>query len=702
MRKFLLLCLLYILGSAAWAGIPGAVYMPTAGVNTVGALPYNSNYISPITITAETTSFAAAIGTNYTINNPTGTVTVTLPDASTSGYKGQTIGVFFQSNTHAQDVEFATASSQTIGQYTASTWQLIYAGTNLLVVSDGSNWQVAASNQFINLNNSYTNSSSNTVGGVFGTLGVGSGGTGATSFTQYGVLLGAGTSSIGVTAAGTANYPLVANSAANPTFQQLSLTAGVTGVLPIANGGTDNGSLAVTAGGMTYTDGTKLVNTGAGTSGYPMVSAGASAPGFALLTGSGIASSVALAGSPTTTTQSSSDNSTKIATTAYVQSVLPAPAYGFGGNGADGAISNPTSASAPFQQNSTTWSLTGANTYTLGTANTANTGAPIIINATSTFTLGDASNASTITIAAGSGASGGASVTGNTTNLSMGYPGAGPGGGVQGFTSVYPGGGGGGFGGGGGKSGGGAGGNGIGTAGGQTYPGIQFGGSGGASGMTFDASTSDVSGAGGNGGGSLIVCAVGVINCKSVSVINCKGGNATNASVSAGGSGGGSGGLVLLASQASVTVAGTINVSGGTGSNGAGSDAYGGGGGGGGSGRIICWAPTVTTTGATFTMSGGSGGTGGGSSGNGGSGSSGSEQSITGTPNLPLICWLNTPEGQNSFNILDILCHHHINQKSLAWMAGKNTLNGMCYYNMGNYQESTCIGIGDYIINTLS
>lgn len=58
----------------------------------------------------------------------------------------------------------------------------------------------------------------------------------------------------------------------------LPLTSGVTGTLPIANGGTDNASLAVTAGGVIYTDGTKFQNVGAGTSGQFLESQGSSAP----------------------------------------------------------------------------------------------------------------------------------------------------------------------------------------------------------------------------------------------------------------------------------------------------------------------------------------------------------------------------------------------------------------------------------------
>lgn len=54
----------------------------------------------------------------------------------------------------------------------------------------------------------------------------------------------------------------------------LPLTTGVTGTLPITNGGTNNAALAVTAGGTLYTDGTKVVNTGAGSSGQVLKTVG--------------------------------------------------------------------------------------------------------------------------------------------------------------------------------------------------------------------------------------------------------------------------------------------------------------------------------------------------------------------------------------------------------------------------------------------
>jgi hypothetical protein len=61
-----------------------------------------------------------------------------------------------------------------------------------------------------------------------------------------------------------------------------NLTTNVTGTLPIANGGT-NSTAAATAGGIGYGTGTAHAYTAVGTSGQALVSAGASAPAFGTL-----------------------------------------------------------------------------------------------------------------------------------------------------------------------------------------------------------------------------------------------------------------------------------------------------------------------------------------------------------------------------------------------------------------------------------
>jgi hypothetical protein len=64
------------------------------------------------------------------------------------------------------------------------------------------------------------------------------------------------------------------------TSGQVSLTAGVTGTLPIANGGT-NSTATPTNGGVAYGTGTAQAYTAAGTSGFVLTSTGAAAPTWA-------------------------------------------------------------------------------------------------------------------------------------------------------------------------------------------------------------------------------------------------------------------------------------------------------------------------------------------------------------------------------------------------------------------------------------
>lgn len=64
------------------------------------------------------------------------------------------------------------------------------------------------------------------------------------------------------------------------TIVSIDATTALTGAVPIASGGTNNASLAVSAGGVIYADGSKLQNVGAGTSGFYLQSNGASAPSW--------------------------------------------------------------------------------------------------------------------------------------------------------------------------------------------------------------------------------------------------------------------------------------------------------------------------------------------------------------------------------------------------------------------------------------
>ena len=82
----------------------------------------------------------------------------------------------------------------------------------------------------------------------------------------------------GTGVAGTLTGVLYGNGTGAQTVATTAQMLAGVGTVPIANGGTNNGSLAVTAGGVLYTDGSKVVNVGAGTSGQALLSSGAGAP----------------------------------------------------------------------------------------------------------------------------------------------------------------------------------------------------------------------------------------------------------------------------------------------------------------------------------------------------------------------------------------------------------------------------------------
>lgn len=514
-----------------------------------------------------------------------------------------------------------------------------------------------------------------------------------------------------VTGAGTSGQAFISQGTSDPVF----------GTLGISGGGTNNASLGVSAVGIYNGDGSKVVQTTGTALQSWRVNAGATAveaftPGTVTsfsATPSGIFDVATATSTPALSLDNQSANVVLAGPTtggaatpsfrALVAADMPAGfGAGFGGDGSDGAINDPSddTAAAPKQVNATTWVYdVNGGTYDLQTANT--TGGPVIINCTSTFTVGDGANASTITVAAGSGSQGGKGGPALSGLQLQGGNGSGPGGGTFHATSSAQtyGGGGGGFGASGGN--GGCGVSALTTSnGGTPYSYWLLGGSGGGGGGN-DGTGGTAGGAGGNGGGSLIVCAAGAIDCKALSVINALGQAGATPGTGGSGGGGGSGGMVFLASRTSVTVAGTINVTGGAGGNGAGSSQAGGGGGGG-AGRILCWSPSNSTGSATFTMTGGAAGTAGGTGNAGTAGSNGTQQSITGTPNLPILAYFFSPEGGRYF---DAICQlqeatgrkAEIKQSDIAWGAAKNNVVEFAYYNMGDENNTTCLMVGDYL-----
>ena len=151
----------------------------------------------------------------------------------------------------------------------------------------------------------------------------------------------------------------------------LPLTTGVTGTLPIANGGT-NTTATPTAGGVTYGTGTTLAYTAAGTSNQVLISNGSSAPSWSSLSSIGV-----------TSISFGSTGLTPATATAGAVSVAGTLVVGNGGTGVA--------------------TLTGL-AYGNGTsAFTAATAAQVVA-VISTTAVTNATNAANVTLAAGSGA----------------------------------------------------------------------------------------------------------------------------------------------------------------------------------------------------------------------------------------------------------------------------------------------------------
>ena len=120
------------------------------------------------------------------------------------------------------------------------------------------------------------------------------------------------------------------------TSGQLDASTGLVNATPIAAGGTNNGSLAVTAGGVLYTDGSKVVNVGAGTSGQVLTSGGASAPSWVAVPSGGF-SNMQVFTSPGAFTTPSSTTKIKVTVVGGGGGSNPAPSGVTGAGGAGGA-----------------------------------------------------------------------------------------------------------------------------------------------------------------------------------------------------------------------------------------------------------------------------------------------------------------------------------------------------------------------------
>lgn len=236
------------------------------------------------TISVSSNFITGAIGTAAQFNPTTGNLEASITTSTELGYvHGVTSSIQTQLNT--LQGEITAISSSYVSSLNSLTGAVsLTAGSNITITPSGNSLIITST------------------GG-----GGGSGTVTSVTFTGDGTVL-SNTPSSPVTTSGTLTATLNVQSpntilagpatgitSLAPTFRSLvsadipliPLTSGVSGVLPIANGGTNNGSLPVTAGGVLYTDGTEVQNVGAGTSGYVLQSNGGSAPSWVPQSGGG-------------------------------------------------------------------------------------------------------------------------------------------------------------------------------------------------------------------------------------------------------------------------------------------------------------------------------------------------------------------------------------------------------------------------------
>jgi len=228
--------------SSGYASTAALTATYSNGTSGVGATLTNSSTLAALAIDGYT--FTATDVTNSTrvlikdqasgLQN--GIYTVTNQGSASVAWVLTRATDFNTVGTGPNYIETGASTFVTGGAVNGSTGWVMNATGTITVGSTSLVWVQSSSSASVTVTSPLTK-----VGSVIslGTVPTTLGGTGLTTLTAYNVLLGNGTGNVAFAAPATTGYPLLSTGAAsNPAFGQLSLTAGVTGTLPVANGGT--------------------------------------------------------------------------------------------------------------------------------------------------------------------------------------------------------------------------------------------------------------------------------------------------------------------------------------------------------------------------------------------------------------------------------------------------------------------------------
>ena len=260
--------------------------VPTLNQNTTGTA---ANITATTNATLTTLSALSLPGSQVTGNISGNSANVTGTVAIANGGTGQTsAGAAFNALS-----PITTTGDLILGNGTNSATRLAIGANGYLLSSNGTtaSWQPAPAGGVTTFSAGTTGLTPNTAtsGAVTlaGTLALANGGSGQTSAqTAMNAFAGAVTSGSYLRGDGTNVVMNTIQVADVPTLNQntTGTASNVTGIVAIANGGT-NSTATATAGGSVYGTGTAYAFTAAGTAGQVLTSAGASAPVWSGISG---------------------------------------------------------------------------------------------------------------------------------------------------------------------------------------------------------------------------------------------------------------------------------------------------------------------------------------------------------------------------------------------------------------------------------